>query len=42
MASRAEHSVSLWHLVVAAFPGANTIGEFSESIIKVSTPMTAK
>lgn len=42
VASRAEHSVSLWHPVVAAFPGANTVGEFSESIIKVSTPMTAK
>jgi hypothetical protein len=42
VASRAEHSVSLWHPVVAAFPGANTVGEFSESIIKVSTPTTAK
>jgi hypothetical protein len=42
VASRAEHSVSLWHFVVAAFPGANTVGEFSESIIKVSTPITAK
>jgi hypothetical protein len=42
VASRAKHSVFLWHPVVAAFPGANTIGEFSESIIKVSTSITAK
>jgi len=39
---QAEHSVFLRHPVVAAFPGANTVGEFSESIIKVSTTMTAK
>jgi hypothetical protein len=41
MASRAEHSVPLWHPVVAAFPGANTIGEFLESI-KISTHNGAK
>jgi hypothetical protein len=41
MATRAEHSVALWHPVVAAFPGANTIGELSEPV-KVSTPNTAK
>jgi hypothetical protein len=41
MAIRTEHSVALWHPVVAAFPGANTIGELSEPV-KVSTPNTAK
>jgi hypothetical protein len=41
VASRAEHSVPLWHSVVAAFPGANTIGEFLESI-KISTHNGAK
>ena len=41
MAIRTEHSVALWHSVVAEFPGANTIGEFPESV-KISTPNTAK
>ena len=41
MAIRTEHSVALWHPVVAAFPGANTIGEFPESI-KVSAPNGAE
>jgi hypothetical protein len=40
-ADRAEHSVPLWHPVVAAFPGANTISELPKSI-KVSTPDGAK
>jgi hypothetical protein len=41
MAIRTEHSVALWHPVVAAFPGANTIGELSEPV-KVSTLNSAE
>ena len=41
IAIRAEHSVPLWHPVVAYFSGANTIGEFPECI-KLSTPNSAK
>ena len=41
MAIRTEHSVALWHPVLAYFSGANTIGELPEPV-KVSTPNTAK
>ena len=41
MAIRTEHSVALWHPVLAYFSGANTIGELPEPV-KVSTHNTAK
>ena len=41
VATRTEHSVCLWHPVVADLSGANTIGALLEPV-KVSTPNTAK
>jgi hypothetical protein len=41
VATRTEHSVCLWHPVVADLSGTNTIGELLEPV-KVSTPNTTK
>jgi hypothetical protein len=41
IAIRTEHSVALWHPVVAYFSDANTIGELPEPV-KVSTAYTAE
>ena len=41
VATGTEHSVCLWHPVVADLSGTNTIGALLEPV-KVSTPNTAK